>query len=53
MDYRATMTLLDVMINVGGITNFAAGNRATITRVSADGNGQTENAVVVRLRKLF
>ena len=27
------MTLLDVMIQVGGITEFAAGNRATITRV--------------------
>lgn len=37
MPYRATMSLLDVMINVGGITDFAAGNRATITRVTADG----------------
>ncbi len=34
LPYRSTMTLLDVMIAVGGITNFAAGNRATITRVS-------------------
>ncbi len=31
--YRTTMTLLDVMISVGGITDFAAGNRASITRV--------------------
>jgi polysaccharide export outer membrane protein len=33
LPYRSTMTLLDVMIQVGGITEFAAGNRATITRV--------------------
>jgi polysaccharide biosynthesis/export protein len=31
--YRDTMTLLDVMIAVGGITDFAAGNRARISRV--------------------
>lgn len=31
--YRANMTLLDVMIAVGGVTEFAAGNRATIVRV--------------------
>jgi len=34
LPYRSTMTLLDVMIAVGGITNFAAGNRATLTRVT-------------------
>ncbi len=34
LPYRSTMTLLDVMIAVGGITTFAAGNRATITRVT-------------------
>jgi polysaccharide export outer membrane protein len=33
LPYRSTMTLLDVMIAVGGLTDFAAGNRATITRV--------------------
>lgn len=32
LPYRSTMTLLDVMISVGGITDFAAGNRATVTR---------------------
>jgi polysaccharide export outer membrane protein len=32
LPYRSTMTLLDVMIAVGGLTDFAAGNRATITR---------------------
>ena len=30
--YRENMTLLDVMIAVGGITDFAAGNRANILR---------------------
>lgn len=30
--YRENMTLLDVMIAVGGITDFAAGNKATILR---------------------
>jgi polysaccharide biosynthesis/export protein len=42
MPYRSTMTLLDVMISVGGITDFAAGNRATITRNSADGKQQKQ-----------
>ena len=31
--YRANMTLLDVMITVGGVTEFAAGNRATLARI--------------------
>jgi len=30
--YRSDMTVLDVMIEVGGLTNFAAGNRAVIVR---------------------
>ncbi len=30
--YRANMTLLDVMIAVGGLTEFADGNRATVVR---------------------
>lgn len=37
--YVQRMTLLDVMIQVGGITDFAAGNRATILR-TAEGNKQ-------------
>jgi polysaccharide export outer membrane protein len=37
--YKQKMTLLDVMIAVGGLTDFAAGNRATILRTS-DGNKQ-------------
>lgn len=41
--YRENMTLLDAMIAVGGLTQFAAGNRATLVRV-ADGK-QTEYRV--------
>jgi len=39
LPYKNKMTLLDVMIAVGGLTDFAAGNRATILR-TADGNKQ-------------
>ena len=39
LPYRDGMTLLDVMIQVGGLTDFAAGNRARITRV-VDGRQQ-------------
>ncbi len=42
------MTLLDVMIAAGGITEFADGNAATILR-TADGNKQYS----VRLRDLL
>ena len=31
--YRADMTLLDVMISVGGLTEFADGDSATLVRV--------------------
>jgi polysaccharide export outer membrane protein len=34
--YRDNMTLLDVMVAVGGLTDFAAGNRATIVRQVAN-----------------
>ncbi|HZR02304.1 MAG TPA: XrtA/PEP-CTERM system exopolysaccharide export protein [Burkholderiales bacterium] len=37
LPYRQNMTLLDVMIAVGGITEYAAGNRASILRTS-EGN---------------
>ncbi len=37
--YREHMSLLDVMIAVGGLTDFAAGNRATILR-TREGNTQ-------------
>lgn len=36
LPYRENMTLLDVMIAVGGITDFAAGNRASILRAVGD-----------------
>lgn len=39
MQYREKMTLLDVMIAVGGITDFAAGNKASIVR-NVDGKQQ-------------
>jgi polysaccharide biosynthesis/export protein len=39
LPFRQKMTLLDVMIAVGGLTPFAAGNRATIVR-PAEGNKQ-------------
>ena len=32
LQYREFMTVMDVMIEVGGLTDFAAGNRATIVR---------------------
>lgn len=38
--YRKDMTVLDVMIDVGGLTEFAAGNRASIIRMSGDGREQ-------------
>ena len=37
--YRESMTLLDVMIAVGGITDFADGNKASILRT---GGGKTQ-----------
>ena len=40
MPYRNGMTLLDVMISVGGLTQFAAGNRAKLVRHS-DSSKQT------------
>lgn len=46
--YKSHMTLLDVMIAVGGLTDFADGNEATILR-SVDGNKQYS----VRLRDLI
>jgi len=40
LPYREYMTLLDVMIAVGGITPFADGNKASIRRRMADGKTQ-------------
>ncbi len=39
LQYREKMTLMDVMIAVGGITDFAAGNKASIVRM-VDGKQQ-------------
>jgi polysaccharide export outer membrane protein len=38
LPYRQNMTLLDVMIAVGGITDFADGNRTTLVRPDPAGN---------------
>jgi len=48
--YRANMTLLDVMIAVGGLTAFADGNRATIVR-TIDGQQQTYRVRLADLLK--
>lgn len=47
--YTERMTLLDVMITVGGLTEFAAGNRATVVRV-VDG---VQRQIRVRLNDLL
>lgn len=41
--YRANMTVLDLMIAVGGLTEFASGNRAVLVRT--DGGSQSEYRV--------
>lgn len=48
LPYKQKMTLLDVMIAVGGLTDFASGNSATILRTS-EGNKQYS----VRLKDLI
>lgn len=48
--YRAGMSLLDVMIDVGGLTKFAAGNSAKIVRHLPDGQ---EKTIPVRLGDLM
>lgn len=37
LQYKQGMTVLDVMIQVGGLSEFAAGNKAKIIRRTADG----------------
>lgn len=49
LQYREKMTLMDVMIAVGGITDFAAGNKASIVRIV---NGKQEQ-FGVRLEDLI
>ena len=48
LPYKQKMTLLDVMIAVGGLTDFADGNGASITRVSEGGKRYS-----VRLKDLI
>jgi len=48
LPYRENMTLLDVMIAVGGITDFAAGNKASVVRRS----GGKSQQFGVRLKDL-
>ncbi len=40
--YRANMTLLDAMISVGGLSEFAAGNRARLIRFDKESGRQRE-----------
>ncbi|KFG89863.1 Polysaccharide export outer membrane protein [Sphingobium herbicidovorans NBRC 16415] len=40
--YRANMTLLDAMISVGGLSEYAAGNRARLVRFNKDEGKQQE-----------
>ncbi|MGH8615786.1 MAG: XrtA/PEP-CTERM system exopolysaccharide export protein [Gammaproteobacteria bacterium] len=49
LPYRTDMTLLDVMIAVGGLTEFAAGNRATLIRSLRSG----QQRIKVRLEDLL
>jgi polysaccharide export outer membrane protein len=49
LPYRDKMTLLDVMTEVGGLTKFAAGNRARVVRTV---NGETKE-IRVRLNDLL
>ncbi len=49
LSYRRDMTLLDVMIEVGGLTEFAAGNKAKIIRRS----GGEEIQIAARIEDLL
>ncbi len=45
LPFRANMTLLDAMIAVGGLSEFAAGNRARLVRYDRNTGKQTEFAL--------
>jgi polysaccharide export outer membrane protein len=49
LSYREGITLLDVMIEVGGLTQFAAGNKSKIVRKE----GGTQSEMPVRLSDLM
>lgn len=50
LSYSDNMSLLDVMIGVGGMTKFAAGNRAVVVRKTAEGTKEF-NVRIDRLLK--
>lgn len=50
LPYRANMTVLDVMVAVGGLNEFAAGNRAKLIRTNIDG---TKEEYSLRLNSLL
>lgn len=45
--YRANMTLLDAMIAVGGLTEYASGDRARLVRYDAQSNSQREYGIKI------
>ena len=45
LPYRANMTLLDAMITVGGLSEYAAGNKARLIRTDKGTGKQTEYAL--------
>ena len=45
LPYRANMTVLDAMIGVGGLSEFAAGNRAKLIRFDKQAGRQKEYAL--------
>jgi polysaccharide biosynthesis/export protein len=47
LPYRANMTLLDAMIAVGGLSEFAAGNRARLIRQNRETGKQTEYSLKI------
>lgn len=49
LPYRDNMTLLDVMIAVGGLTDFADGNRARLVRTA----GADQQQAILRLEDLI
>ena len=49
--YRANMTLLDAMISVGGLNQYAAGNRAKLVRYDRNTGRQVE--YTIKLSKLL
>jgi len=49
LPYRANMTVLDAMIEVGGLTKYAAGDRATLVRAV----NNTQETYTVHLKSLI